>query len=232
MSNVSEAEIEKFKRYASRWWDPEGDLWTLHAINPLRLSFVDSHVNVAQLRVLDVGCGGGILSEALSKRGADVVGIDLSPELIETAKMHALETSSSAEYMVTSVEALEEQEQGKFDVVTCMEMLEHVPDPYEIIRACAQLVKPNGWLFFSTLNRNPKSFVQGILGAEYVLKLVPRGTHSYSQFIKPSELVGWCRDFNLQPKQLQGLSYNLINKSFFLTPNIDVNYLLSLQKTI
>ena len=231
MANVDHAEISKFEALASRWWDTEGEFKPLHDINPLRTNYIDGQVHLAGKKVLDVGCGGGLLAEAMALRGAEVTGIDLGEANLNTAKLHALETGISIEYQHISVEELAVQQPASFDVVTCLEMLEHVPDPSSIIRACAQLVKPGGKVIFSTINRNPKSYLFSIIGAEYLLRMVPTGTHDYSKFIKPSELSRWCRTANLQVKHLTGLVYNPILKDFSLKDNdVDVNYLLTAEK--
>lgn len=224
--NVDPAEIEKFGQLASRWWDRQGEFKPLHDINPLRLNYIDSRHALEGLDVLDVGCGGGILSEALNKRGATVTGIDLSEDALSVAKLHLLESGLTVDYQCISAETFAETNGEKFDVVTCLEMLEHVPDPASTVAACASLVKPGGSVFFSTLNRNPKSWMFAILGAEQILKLLPRGTHDYRRFIKPSELAGFARQTKLHTTDLTGMTYNPINKRYRLTKNIDVNYLM------
>lgn len=226
-ANVDQAEIAKFDALASRWWDREGEFKPLHDINPLRLGFIDQHVSLAGKRVLDVGCGGGILSEAMAKRGADVTGIDLGEAPLSVARLHGLESGVEVNYRHASVETLAEEQAGEFDVVTCLEMLEHVPDPGSVIQACAKLVKPGGHLFFSTLNRNPKSYALAILGAEYVLSLLPRGTHEYRKFIKPSELSAWCRQHGLELRHQTGLTYNPLSRRYRLVPHdVSVNYMV------
>ncbi len=223
--NIDPREVEKFNALAARWWDPESEFKPLHAINPLRLKFITDITALTGKTVLDVGCGGGILSEALAAGGAQVTGIDLAPSSLEVARLHLLESGVQVTYRQITVEALALEQARQFDVVTCMEMLEHVPDPVSVINACAQLVKPGGDVFLSTLNRNPKSYVLGILGAEYLLRLLPKGTHNYAKFIKPSELDRWCRPAGLILSQLQGISYNPLTHGYFTTPNVDVNYL-------
>lgn len=229
--NVSQAEIDKFGALASRWWDPESEFKPLHAINPLRLSWVQSLAgNLSGKQVLDVGCGGGILSESMAVAGATVTGIDLAEKSLQVAKLHGLETGVKVDYQAIAVETLAEQRPGSFDVVTCMEMLEHVPDPGSIVRACSTLVKRGGWVFFSTLNRNPKSFLYAIVGAEYVLRLLPRGTHSYASFITPSELGAAVRGAGLEVHSMRGMSYNPLNQAYGLGQDTSVNYLMATRK--
>ncbi|HEX4332603.1 MAG TPA: bifunctional 2-polyprenyl-6-hydroxyphenol methylase/3-demethylubiquinol 3-O-methyltransferase UbiG [Usitatibacter sp.] len=225
--NVDPAEIAKFSALAHRWWDPESEFRPLHEINPLRLAHIERLAGgLAGKRAVDVGCGGGILAEAMATRGAKVTGIDLAERPIKVAMLHASETSSDVEYRVVSAETLADEMPAAFDVVTCMEMLEHVPDPPSTVRACARLVKPGGHVFFSTINRNPKSFLFAIVGAEYVLNLLPRGTHEYARFIRPSELSRACRDAGLEVTDLTGMTYNPFSKSYALGRDVDVNYLL------
>lgn len=230
-SNVDVAELEKFSESAAHWWDPEGDFKPLHAINPLRLQWIQQQTGPLQNQtILDVGCGGGILSEAMAREGGHVTGIDLAPESLTVARLHGLESGITVDYQEISAEALAAQKSAHYDIITCMEMLEHVPDPAAIIRACATLVKPGGHVLFSTLNRNPKSFLFAILGAEYLLNLVPRGTHSYHRFIQPSELAGAARDSGLTVTAVTGLNYNPLTKTYKLSQDTSVNYLLATQK--
>lgn len=228
---MDQAEIAKFSELAHQWWDQEGVLRTLHAINPLRLGWVQEHVPLKGLQVLDVGCGGGILSESMARAGASVLGIDLAEESLRVAQLHALEAEvTGVSYRQISAEALAQEQPAGFDVVTCMEMLEHVPDPASVVRACAAAVKPGGWVFFSTINRNPKAFLLAIAGAEYLLQLVPRGTHEYAKFIQPGELMRHCRHAGLDPAQAKGLHYNPLTRRYWLSGNVDVNYLLACRK--
>lgn len=227
-ANVDQAELEKFSALASRWWDPESEFKPLHAINPLRLGWILDHAGSLQGKtVLDVGCGGGILAESMAKAGAKVTGIDLAQKSLTVARLHGLESGVPVEYKTISAEAHASQLPGHYDVVTCMEMLEHVPDPASIVRACATLVKPGGWVFFSTLNRNPKSFLFAIVGAEYLLRMLPKGTHSYESFIKPSELSAAVRSAGLVVTQLAGMEYNPITDLYKLSSDTSVNYLLA-----
>ena len=229
--NVDQAEIDKFSALASRWWDPNSEFKPLHAINPLRLSWIQNHTGGLQgKKVLDIGCGGGILTESMAKAGADVTGIDLAERSLKIARLHSLESGVQVQYTLISAEQMAAEQAGQFDVVTCMEMLEHVPDPGSIVRACAQLVKPDGWVFFSTLNRNPKSFLMAIIGAEYVLNLIPKGTHSYESFIKPSELISSARRAGLDATELSGLTYNPISDHYALSKDASVNYLLATRR--
>ncbi|MBU0689634.1 MAG: bifunctional 2-polyprenyl-6-hydroxyphenol methylase/3-demethylubiquinol 3-O-methyltransferase UbiG [Gammaproteobacteria bacterium] len=230
MSNADPIELEKFSQLAHKWWDPNSEFKPLHEINPLRLGYIDDIAQLAGKTVLDVGCGGGILSEALADAGATVTGIDLADKSLSVAKLHLLESGKQVEYRKVAVEELATERPGHYDVVTCMEMLEHVPDPSAVIAACAQLVKPGGHVFFSTLNRNPKSYLFAIIGAEYVLNMLPRGTHDYAKFIKPSELAQWCRDADLQVQELTGMSYNPLNKTYALGNDTSVNYLVACQR--
>ena len=229
--NVDPAEIDKFSALASRWWDPDSEFKPLHAINPLRLDWILSYTgSLAGKQVLDVGCGGGILSESLAQSGADVTGIDLAERSLKIARLHSLESGVPVKYEMISAEDMADQHPGRFDVVTSMEMLEHVPDPGSIIAACAKLVKPGGWVFFSTLNRNPKSFLFAIVGAEYLLQLIPKGTHSYEGFIKPSELISSARRSGLVALALKGLEYNPITEHYRLSGDTSVNYLLASRR--
>lgn len=228
--NVDQSEIAKFSALAHRWWDPNSEFKPLHAINPLRLNWIKSFVPLEGKKVVDVGCGGGILAESISQSGADTTGIDLSEKALKVAELHALEVGANLTYRSISAEDLAEEQTEQYDVVTCMEMLEHVPDPASVVRACAKLCKPGGTLFFSTLNRNPKSYLFAIIGAEYLLKLLPKGTHEYSKFIKPSELVGFTRQAGLQMLGMKGLSYNPLTQLYSLNDDVDVNYMIAVRK--
>ena len=230
MSNVDPVELEKFSALAHRWWDPNSEFKPLHDINPLRLDLIDEVASLAGKHVLDVGCGGGILSEAMAARGARVTGIDLGEKALKVAQLHRLESGLDVDYRLCDVEVLAKDEAGRFDVVTCMEMLEHVPDPAVTVRACAQAAKPGGWVFFSTLNRNPKSYLFAILGAEYVLKLLPRGTHDYARFIRPAELMRFAREAGLEPAGITGMSYNPFARTYALGRDASVNYILHARK--
>ena len=230
MSNVNQLELDKFSALAHKWWDTNSEFKPLHEINPLRLNYIDQHAHISDKSVLDVGCGGGILSESMANCGAQVTGIDLAEKSLKIAKLHLLESGVQVDYQCIAVETLAEQQPASFDVVTCMEMLEHVPDPASIIRACAILVKPGGWVFFSTLNRNPKAYLYAIIGAEYVLSLLPRGTHDYAKFIKPSELSRHARDAGLTINDIIGMTYNPITKVYKLESDSDVNYLIACQR--
>jgi len=228
--NFDQAELDKFGALANRWWDPQGPQKALHALNPVRLEYVRQRMQLRDAAVLDVGCGAGLLSEALAGEGARVTATDLAPELIKVAKLHRLESKVEVEYLLQSVESLAEQRPGSFDAITCMEMLEHVPDPSAIIAACATLLKPGGKLFLSTLNRTPAAFALAIVGAEYVARLLPKGTHHYQDFIKPAELAGWLRDAGLQLDDVSGLAYEPWRNAARLTTRTDVNYLASATK--
>ena len=228
--NVHQHEINKFGSMAERWWDTQGEFKTLHDINPLRIEFIQSYADIAGKRIVDVGCGGGILTEGLAKFGADVLGIDLSEELIDIADLHGLESGVNAHYQKISAEALAQQQPGSFDHVTCMEMLEHVPDPGSIISACATLVKPGGMVFFSTLNRKPKAYLLAIVAAEHLLQMLPKGTHDYKTFIKPSELSQSARAAGLELQGMVGIEYNPFNKRFSLGKDIDVNYIAAFKR--
>ncbi len=230
MSNVDQGEIDKFSALAHRWWDPTSEFKPLHAINPLRLGWIESITNLEGKRVLDVGCGGGILAESLSKAGATVTGIDLSTKALKVAELHQLESGTTVRYRSISAEDLAKEEPHSYDVVTCMEMLEHVPDPASVVRACANLCKPGGHIFFSTLNRNPKSYLFAIIGAEYILQLLPKGTHQYEKFIKPSKLAQFTRAAGLEVLQLKGMTYNPITQIYRLGSDTDVNYMMATRK--
>jgi len=223
--NIDPAEIAKFEELASRWWDTHGEFKPLHEINPLRLHYIDERVKLAGKKVLDVGCGGGILSESMAQRGASVTAIDMGRAPLSVAKLHALESDVDIDYQQITVEELAEKMPGEFDAVTCMEMLEHVPDPASVIKACKDLVKPGGPVFFSTINRNPKSYAFAILGAEYILKMLPKGTHDYDKFIRPSELDEWARQADLELQDITGLSYNPLTQNYKLGRDVDVNYM-------
>ncbi|MDM7464204.1 MAG: bifunctional 2-polyprenyl-6-hydroxyphenol methylase/3-demethylubiquinol 3-O-methyltransferase UbiG [Tepidimonas taiwanensis] len=230
--NVDAAELAKFSELAHRWWDPDSEFRPLHQINPLRLGWIESVAGPLRGRaVLDVGCGGGILAEAMARQGAQVLGIDMADKPLKVAQLHALEHGvADVRYRLVSAEQLAAEQPGQYDVVTCMEMLEHVPDPASVVAACATLVKPGGWVFFSTLNRNPKSFLFAIVGAEYVLRLLPRGTHEYGKFIRPSELAAFCRRAGLEVRATRGLTYNPLTRRYALTDDTSVNYLLATVK--
>ena len=231
MINVDPLELEKFSQLAHRWWDPASDFKPLHEINPLRLDYIDGIAGLKGKRVLDVGCGGGILTEAMAARGASVTGIDLGEKPLKVAQLHLLESGLQVEYRLVSAEALEREMPGAFDVVTCMELLEHVPDPAETVRACAGLARRGGRVFFSTINRNLKSYVLAVIGAEYVLKLLPRGTHDYARFIRPSELATACRQAGLEVLGITGMTYNPFTRTYALGPDAAVNYILHAIKT-
>jgi 2-polyprenyl-6-hydroxyphenyl methylase/3-demethylubiquinone-9 3-methyltransferase len=225
-TNADPRELAKFSALAHRWWDPEGEFRPLHQINPLRLAWIAGKVQLAGRDVLDVGCGGGILAEALARSGARVKGIDLAEKPLKVAQLHLLESNLPVTYEAISAEDLAAREPARYDVVTCMEVLEHVPDPASTVRACAALAKPGGKLFFATINRNVKAYVLAIVGAEYVLRLLPRGTHDYARFIKPSELARWCRDGGLEVQNLVGMTYNPLTRVFALGRDTDVNYIV------
>jgi len=229
--NIDAAEVKKFEDLANRWWDPNSEFKPLHDINPLRANYIDERSPVAQKFVLDVGCGGGILSEAMAFRGAQVMGIDAGDTPLKVAKLHLLESGISVDYQKITAEELAAQKPGAFDIVTCLEMLEHVPDPGSVIKACADLCKPGGHLYFSTINRNPKAYVFAILGAEYLLNLLPKGTHDFEKFIRPSELSQWMRAAGLELKDMTGMTYNPITKRYKLdADDVDVNYLVHCKK--
>ena len=229
--NVDPAELAKFSDLAHRWWDTESEFRPLHQINPLRLDWIADIAPIDGQRVLDVGCGGGILADAMARRGAEVLGIDLATKALRVAQLHALEAQTPrVQYREISAEALAAEQPESFDVVTCMEMLEHVPDPSSVVRACARLVKPGGHVFFSTINRNPKSFLFAIVGAEYVLKLLPKGTHEYAKFIRPSELARYAREAGLELQHTKGLEYNPLSRRYWLSGDTSVNYMLGTRK--
>jgi len=230
MSNADQLELDKFSALAHKWWDPNSEFKPLHEINPLRLDYIDRLASLDGKSVLDVGCGGGILAESMAGRGAIVTGIDLAEKSLKVAKLHLLESGAQVDYRCVPVETLAAQRPASFDVVTCMEMLEHVPNPESVVRACAELVKPGGWVFFSTLNRNPKSYLFAIIGAEYVLNLLPRGTHDYARFIKPSELSRYARGAGLAVNDLIGMTYNPLTRVYKLEHDTDVNYILACRR--
>jgi len=231
MQNVDAQELAKFSALAHRWWDPESEFRPLHQINPLRLDWIDSLASLNGKTVLDVGCGGGILAESMAKRAAHVTGIDLAAKPLGVARLHAMEAGmTNLDYQEMATETLAEQNPAVFDVVTCMEMLEHVPDPSAVVKACSELVVPGGWVFFSTLNRNPKSFLFAIVGAEYMLRLLPKGTHEYARFIRPSELARWSRDAGLGLQASRGMQYNPLTKRYWLSGDTSVNYLVACRK--
>jgi 2-polyprenyl-6-hydroxyphenyl methylase / 3-demethylubiquinone-9 3-methyltransferase len=239
IQNVDPAEIEKFSALASRWWDPNSEFKPLHVINPLRLAWIKSLINPADVsaalvgqRIVDVGCGGGILAEAMALSGADVTGIDLADKSLTVAKLHSLESGVRVNYRKISAEELADEQSEQYDIVACMEMLEHVPNPASVVQACADLVKPGGWLFFSTLNRNPKSYLFAIIGAEYVLKLLPKGTHQWEAFIKPSELAEACRAAGLDIVAFNGMTYNPFSKTYKLSRDTSVNYMVAARKAV
>ena len=229
-ANVDPAELAKFSDLAHRWWDTESEFRPLHQINPLRLNWIISLVPLAGLKVVDIGCGGGILSDAMARQGAQVLGADLAVKSLKVAQLHALEAGTQGvQYREISAEDLAEEQPGQFDVVTCMEMLERVPDPASVVKACAKLVKPGGWVFFSTLNRNPKSFLFAVVGAEYILNLLPKGTHEYARMIKPSELANWVRAQGLDVMHMKGMTYNPFTRNYAMGSDTDVNYLMATQ---
>ena len=226
MLNADRAELDKFGELAHRWWDPNSEFKPLHDINPLRLDWIEREAGLAGKRVLDVGCGGGLLSEGMAARGAQVTGIDLSEKPLAVARLHLLESGRQVDYRLASAEQLAESLPATFDIVTCMEMLEHVPDPASVVAACARLVKPGGQVFFSTLNRNPKAYLLAVIGAEYVLKLLPKGTHDYARFIRPAELARWAKFAGLEPEEIIGMSYNPLSRQYRLGRDTSVNYLM------
>lgn len=223
--NVDAQELAKFARLAAHWWDENGELKTLHQLNPLRLNYITNIVNLAGKSVIDIGCGGGILSESMARCGAKVTGIDMNKSVIDVAKLHQLESQVTVEYLHVAAETIASERPNSYDVVTCLEMLEHVPDPASIIQACKTLVKPDGHVFFSTINRNAKAYVFAILGAEYLFKILPKNTHDYAKFIRPSELSSWSRQANLLPQGMIGISYNPLTQHFKLTDDVSINYL-------
>mgnify|MGYP000079148073 CR=1 FL=1 len=229
--NVDPNEIQKFEELASRWWDPESEFQPLHAINPLRTEYINLHSPVNGLKVLDVGCGGGLISEAMSAFGAEVTGIDMGEAPLSVAKLHLLESGETVDYIKITAEELAEQRPNHYDVVTCLEMLEHVPDPSLVIEACAKMVKPNGDVYFSTINRNAKAWLMAIVGAEYVLNMLPKGTHEYNKLIKPSELSEYARHSGLELQRMVGLHYNPLSKNYTLAPGVDVNYMIHCKKS-
>jgi 2-polyprenyl-6-hydroxyphenyl methylase / 3-demethylubiquinone-9 3-methyltransferase len=229
-TNVDHAEVSKFEELAARWWDTHSEFKPLHEINPLRLGYIDRLTSLAGKKVLDVGCGGGILSESMAAKGADVTGIDMGEAPLQVARLHLLESGLDVQYDRIPVERLAAEQPETFDVVTCMEMLEHVPDPASVIEACSRLVKPGGHVIFSTINRNPKSYLFAIVGAEYLLKLLPKGTHDFAKFIRPSELNGWIRRTPLRSLDITGLSYNPLTRVYSLSSDVDVNYMIATQK--
>ncbi len=224
--NVDPAEIRKFEELASRWWDRQGEFKPLHDINPLRLNFINTGSPLTGKRVIDIGCGGGILCESMSDCGAEVTGIDMGKAPLSVAQLHAMESDHDIDYQRITAEEMASKHAGEFDIVTCMELLEHVPDPFSVIDACEQLVKPGGSVYFSTINRNPKSFLFAIVGAEYIMKMLPRGTHEYSKFIRPSELDEWCRDAGLDVISIAGISYNPVTGMYRTSRDVDVNYMV------
>ena len=231
MSNVDAQELSKFSELAHRWWDPESEFRPLHQINPLRLEWIDGLASLKGKRIVDVGCGGGILAESMARRASHVTGIDLAAKPLSVARLHAMESGvDNVDYREVAAEALATEQPGGFDVVTCMEMLEHVPDPASTVRACAAMAKPGGWVFFSTLNRNPKSFLFAIVGAEYVLGLLPKGTHEYARFIRPSELARHCRDAGLEVQGTRGMLYNPLTRRYWLDNDTSVNYLVACRR--
>lgn len=232
MLNADPNELDKFSQLAHRWWDPESEFKPLHEINPLRLEWIDRHAGISGQKVLDVGCGGGILSESMAQRGALVTGIDLSDKALGVARLHLLESGNSVDYQKISAEELADQAAGQFDIVTCMELLEHVPNPASTIAACAALVKPGGHVFFSTISRNAKAYLLAVIGAEYLLKILPKGTHNYAKFIKPSELSRWAKSVRLAPDELIGMSYNPVSQRYSLGRDTDVNYLMHTVKAV
>jgi 2-polyprenyl-6-hydroxyphenyl methylase/3-demethylubiquinone-9 3-methyltransferase len=230
MTNADPHELQKFSDLAHRWWDPNAEFKPLHELNPVRLKWIDSHAHLAGKRVLDIGCGGGILSESMATLGADVKGIDLSHEALGVADLHSLESGVTVNYEEIAAEALAAREPASFDVVTCMEMLEHVPDPSKVVEACKTLVKPGAWVFFSTLNRNVKSYLLAVIGAEYLARMLPKGTHDYARFIRPSELAGFARAGGLLTADIKGITYNPLTRHFALSNDTDVNYLLACRR--
>jgi 2-polyprenyl-6-hydroxyphenyl methylase / 3-demethylubiquinone-9 3-methyltransferase len=227
--NIDQAEINKFEELASRWWDPDSEFKPLHEINPLRLNFINQRSPLMGKNILDVGCGGGLLSEGMAQLGATVTGIDMGTAPLSVAKLHLLESGQEVDYQQSTAEAFAENNAQEFDIVTCLEMLEHVPDPSSVVNACARLVKPGGHVYFSTINRKPKAWLFAVVGAEYLLNLLPKGTHDYKKFIQPSELVAWGRESNLLFKESTGLHYNPLTKVYTLAPGLDVNYMLHTQ---
>lgn len=232
MLNADPAELDKFGELAHRWWDPNSEFKPLHDINPLRLDWIDNAIGLRGKRILDVGCGGGLLSEGMAVRGADVTGIDLSEKPLGVARLHLLESGQQVDYRKVAVEQLAAEEPATFDAVTCLEMLEHVPDPASVVAACARLVKPGGQVFLSTINRNPKAYLFAVIGAEYLLQMLPKGTHDFSRFIKPSELTRWCKQAGLEPDELIGMTYNPLTKHYALGRDTGVNYLIRATRNV
>ncbi len=233
MTNADPQELAKFSDLAHKWWDPESEFRPLHEINPLRLDWIDRLASIKDKTVVDVGCGGGILAESMARRGANVLGVDLADKPLKVAQLHAMEAGlANIDYRSIAAEALAAERPAQFDVVTCMEMLEHVPDPSSVVKACADMVKPGGWVFFSTLNRNPKAFLMAIVGAEYVLKLLPRGTHEFAKFIQPAELVRWARLAGLNHVEFKGMGYNPLTRRYSLHQDTSVNYLVACRKPL
>ena len=230
MSNVDPAEVAKFEALAARWWDPQGEFKPLHDINPLRLAFVDNGAGLKDKRILDVGCGGGILAESMAALGATVTGIDASQAALATARLHLHESGLEVDYVCATAEEMARQHPGSFDLVTCLELLEHVPDPASVVDACATLVRPGGEVVFSTINRNPRAYLMAVIGAEYVLGLLPKGTHDYAKFIRPSELASWSRSARLTLEELKGLGYNPLTRRYRLGDSVEVNYLARLRR--
>ena len=230
MQNADPNELEKFSQLAHRWWDPNSEFKPLHEINPLRAAWIEDYTPLKGLRVLDVGCGGGILAEALAQRGAEVTGIDLSDKALAVARLHLLESGAKVDYRKIAAEELAAEAPQSYDIITCMEMLEHVPQPASTIAACSALVKPGGHVFFSTINRNPKAYLLAVIGAEYILKMLPRGTHDYGKFIKPSELTRWAKSVGLDPDEVIGMSYNPLTGRYWLNRDTAVNYLVHTVK--
>lgn len=228
--NVDQSEIAHFNESAANWWDKEGPYKALHEINPLRLGYIQSHASLQGKAVIDIGCGGGILTESLARTGAHVTGVDMSETALQTAKLHLLESGIQVDYVLSTAEEMAQEHPARYDVVTCLEMLEHVPDPSSVIQACATLVKPGGHVFFSTINRNPKAYLFAVIGAEYLLKLIPKHTHDYAKFIRPSELGEWARRAQLQVKDITGMSYNVFTKDYTLGKDVSVNYLMHTTK--
>ena len=231
MHNADPLELEKFSQLAHRWWDPLGEFRPLHEMNPVRQHWIEGHAGLSGKKVLDVGCGGGILAEGMASAGGDVTGIDLSEKALGVARLHLLESGRKVDYRLIAAEELAAEMAGSFDIVTCMEMLEHVPNPASTIAACASLVKPGGHVFFSTLNRNPKAYLLAVIGAEYILNMLPRGTHDYAKFIKPSELTRWAKSVKLEPDEVIGMSYNPLTGRYWLGRDTDVNYLVHTRRT-
>jgi 2-polyprenyl-6-hydroxyphenyl methylase/3-demethylubiquinone-9 3-methyltransferase len=233
MTNADPQELAKFSDLAHKWWDPESEFRPLHEINPLRLDWIDQLAAIRGKKVVDVGCGGGILAESMARRGADVLGIDLADKPLKVAQLHAMEAGlGNIDYRSIAAEALAAEQPAQFDVVTCMEMLEHVPDPASVVRACMDMAKPGGWVFFSTINRNPKAFLFAIVGAEYLLKLLPKGTHEFARFIRPAELARWIREAHLDLVQFKGMGYNPLTRRYMLTADTSVNYLVACRKPL